>query len=128
MTSCSHARRPALFRCALLGLGLSLSLAAPVQASSDAAWAAHRRDVVNACLQATDLGQARPAGELIEFDDRIGLTALAVTGIESVKGAKPRRARVLCVFDRKTRYAQVAEADALLTPPPAAAPAKSRGR
>lgn len=124
MTSCSTARCPAAFRRALLGLGLAFTFAAPVHASSDAAWAAHRRDVVNACLQATDLGQARPAGDLIEFDDRIGLTALAVTGIEASKGAKPRRARVLCIFDRKTRYAQVADADALLTLPPA----KSRSR
>jgi ribosomal protein L14 len=134
MTLCLTALRPIALRplvlhpftvrplVAALGIATALAAASPARASSEAAWSEHRRDVVNACVEATELRQARPAGDLVEFDDRIGLTALVVTGIEAPRKAKPRRTRVLCIFDRKTRYAQVADADALLTLPTATKP------
>ncbi len=100
----------------------------PAAAASPVAWADHRREVVNACLQVTELRNARPAGELIEFDDTVGQTALLVTGTYPQKHMKGRRGQVLCLFDKRTRYAQVAEADALRTPAKASEKAKKPSR
>jgi hypothetical protein len=47
------------------------------------------------------------------YDDRVGLTALLVSGRYPQPHLKNRAGRVLCLFDRKKREAFVTDADQL---------------
>jgi alkaline phosphatase len=100
--------------CAATGLLLTALL--PAQAATPQAWAAHEQEVIAACLAATALQEARAAGETIEFDDRVGMTVLLLAGREAAPHREGRRARELCLFDKTSRKAAVAPADALFTP------------
>ena len=76
--------------------------------------AAYEKEVVAACVAASNLRRARPGGSLVEFDDRVGVTALVVEGRYPQPHMKNQRGRVLCLFDKKTRTATVSDADAML--------------
>ena len=78
---------------------------------------AHEKEVVSACVAASNLRRAKPGGSLVEFDDRVGVTALIVEGRYPQPHMKNERGRVLCLFDRKTRTATVSDADAMLRKP-----------
>ncbi len=79
--------------------------------------AAYEKEVVSACVAASNLRRARPGGGLVEFDDRVGVTALVVEGRYPQPHMKNQRGRVLCLFDRKTRTATASDADAMLRKP-----------
>jgi hypothetical protein len=79
--------------------------------------AAYEKEVMAACVAASNLRRARPGGGLVEFDDRVGVTALVVVGRYPQPHMKNQRGRVLCLFDRKTRTATVSDADAMLRKP-----------
>jgi hypothetical protein len=49
----------------------------------------------------------------VEFDDRLGFTALIVDGYYPQPHMKNKRGRVLCLFDRRTRTAVVSDADSI---------------
>ncbi len=97
---------------------LLLALAAPVAArgSTPEAWKDFAAEVVQACVAASTLRDARAAGGRIDFDDRIGYSALLITGHYPQPHMNNRSGRELCLFDRRTRSATVAPADGLVPP------------
>lgn len=92
---------------------LMAALTGPALASSPAAWSAHDKEVAARCAKASGLKNAQPAGRPMVFDDSVGMTALLVSGRYPQRHMKNRPARVLCLFDRKSRDAVVTEADQL---------------
>ena len=102
----------------------SALLAGAAQASSPAAWSAHDKEVAAACVKASGLKDAKPAGQPMAYDDSVGMTALLVAGRYPQPHMKNRPGRVLCLFDRKKREAVVTEADQITLAPAAATNAK----
>jgi hypothetical protein len=49
----------------------------------------------------------------VEFDDRIGITAVIIDGYYPQSHTKNKRGRVLCLFDKRTRTVVVSEADSI---------------
>jgi hypothetical protein len=98
----------------------SVLLTGAAQASSPAAWSAHDREVAAACVKASGLKDAKPAGQPMAYDDGVGMTALLVDGRYPQPHMKNRPGRVLCLFDRKKREAVVTEADQITLAPVAA--------
>ena len=89
--------------------------AVPVaSASSPAAWKDYNQRVMAACVAASGLTGAKPVGALIQYDDRVPVTALVLSGTYSQKFMNHRPGRELCVWDRKAGKAYVSEADQLL--------------
>lgn len=97
---------------------LSALLAAPAAASSAEAWAEHEKQVTAACLAASGLKDAKAHTGIMLFDDSVGFDALIVEGEGA--GDHPKgddsgghdgqhHAMVLCLFDKKTGKASVAE-------------------
>ena len=93
---------------ALAVLGKSL----PAHASSSEAWASHRAEVVAKCTQASGLKNAQLMGELIEYDDSVGLTVAFIAGLYPQPHVRDQAGRSLCLFDKRTRRAYSAPADA----------------
>ena len=91
----------------LAGLGTSLS----TQASSPEAWATHKAEVVAKCTLASGLKNAKLVGELIEYDDRLGLTADLIAGVYPQPHMRDQAGRSLCLFDKRTRMAFTVPAD-----------------
>lgn len=52
----------------------------------------------------------------MDFDDRLGYSALLISGRYPQPQMHNKSARELCLFDRRTRKAFVSEADGLVTP------------
>jgi hypothetical protein len=86
-------------------------------ATTPEAWAAHEREVVAACVAASRLRGAKPAGKLIEFDDRVGYSAVVIQGRYPQPHMKNQRGRVLCLFEKKTREVFVSPADSIVSTP-----------
>ncbi|GLS06261.1 hypothetical protein GCM10007860_34370 [Chitiniphilus shinanonensis] len=106
--------RPAAF---LLALNcVALPWVPPATASTPDAWSDSQRAVVQACVRASNLKNAQAGGNVIEFDDRAGVTAVVIAGRYPQRHMKNRPGRELCVYDKETRKAYVSEADSLLTP------------
>jgi len=101
-------------------LAAALIAAGAAQASSPAAWSAHDKEVAAACVKASGLKDAKPAGQPMAYDDGVGMTALLVAGRYPQPHMKNRAGRVLCLFDRKKREAVTIEADQLGLAPAAA--------
>jgi hypothetical protein len=77
------------------------------------AWADYRQEVIAACTAASNLRDPKPGGSLVEFDDRIGITAVIIDGYYPQSHTKNKRGRVLCLFDKRTRTVVVSEADSI---------------
>ena len=92
-------------------------MAGAAQASSPDAWSAHDKEVAAACVKASGLKNAKPAGQPMAYDDSVGMTALLVAGRYPQAHMKNRPGRVLCLFDRKKREAVVTEADQITLAP-----------
>jgi len=92
-----------------------LAAAATAAATTPAEWAAFDREVTAACASASGLRDVRPAGKRVDFDEGVGFVALVIDGRYPQPHMKNRRARVLCLFDKRNRVAIVADADALVT-------------
>lgn len=95
----------------LSGLLYPLGLA---QGATPDAWAAHEKEIVAACVEASNLHGAKPGGKIIDFDDSVGFAALLIDGRYPQPHLKNRRGRVLCLFDKRTRMPFVSGADALI--------------
>jgi hypothetical protein len=85
--------------------------------STPEAWTAHEKEVVSACAAASNLRDATPGGRLVEFEDRVGFTAVVIDGRYPEPHMKNKRGRVLCLFDKRTRTPFVSDADSILRKP-----------
>lgn len=106
-------RIPAFAPPLTLAVAVALLAATPLQASSPQAWDAQRRQLREACRQASALRQTRPLGDPVDFPE---LVALLQGGIYPQPHMAGRRGRELCLFDKRSGRARVAEADRLLQP------------
>ncbi len=105
----------------IVGRALALSIAsilfvlptATLAASPDA-WAAHRSEVASRCIQASGLRSAKLAGEIIDYDDRVGFTAVVVKGTSPQPHMKNIQGRSLCLFSKQTRTAHASTADQII--------------
>jgi hypothetical protein len=112
-------------RCGAAIATLIIALSAqPTAASTPEAWSAHAQEVIGACAAASGLRQPHAAGELIEFDDRVGYTAVLIAGHYPQPQMHGARGRVLCLFDKRTRQANISVADGILHPRASAAPTR----
>ncbi|WP_188984786.1 hypothetical protein [Pseudomonas matsuisoli] len=93
---------------------IPLFLTGHVQASSDDAWRAYERDMRERCLGASQLKNARIAGEPVMFDDRLAVSALVINGQYPQPHMKEQRGRELCIYDRRSKTAYISEADKLI--------------
>ncbi len=78
------------------------------------AWAAHEKEVVAACVKASNLHGAKAGGKIIDFDDSVGFAALVIDSRYPQPHMKNRRGRVLCLFDKRTRMPFVSGADSIV--------------
>lgn len=91
---------------------LAAVLAAPfAQASSSAAWSAHQKEAIAACIKQSGLRDVKAISRPVEFDDRVAYTAVTLEGRYPQKHMKNQIGRELCLFDRKKRQAFVAETE-----------------
>lgn len=97
----------------IIGLGLA---AAPALAATPAAWTAERRAAVKACVLAADLSQPTTAAP-IAFSDTHAVDTILVSGRWKPAHMKRARATMLCLYDRRTRLAEVQEASGWTAPP-----------
>ena len=103
---------------ALVTLGLG---GMPANASSPGAWNAYGQEVQQACIAASGLRNARPAGERLDLSDPGGGSLISVLLLE---GTAPQphmnssREVELCVYEASSRQARVADADRLTTRKP----------
>ncbi|MBD9413787.1 hypothetical protein IB234_04345 [Pseudomonas sp. PDM16] len=91
-----------------------LIVAGQAQASSEQAWQAQERDMRERCLAASQLQQARIAGEPVLFDDQLGISALVISGRYPQPHMQGQRGRELCLYQRSSGTAHIAEADRLI--------------
>jgi hypothetical protein len=89
--------------------------AAPALASSPDAWAASARAGRAACIKAADLAKPTVSANLV-FSDRIGRDALLVRGTYKQRHMRGARGTMLCLYDRRTRTAEVQEAKGWTAP------------
>lgn len=78
------------------------------------AWAAHEKEVVTACAAASNLHDPTPGGRAVDFDDRVGFTAVIIDGYYPQPHMQNKRGRVLCLFDKRTRIPFVSAADSIV--------------
>jgi hypothetical protein len=96
-------------------VGCALGAAwAVVAASTPEAWSAYDQEVVKACVGASSLRDARAAGTRVDFDDSVGYSALLIIGRYPQPHMQNQPGRELCLFDKRTRTAVVADADSLI--------------
>lgn len=88
-------------------------LALPAHATTPDAWKSHKAEVIAKCTKASGLQDAKLVGELIEYDDSIGLTAALIAGTYPQPHMRNKPGRSLCLFDKRSRTANVAPADSL---------------
>jgi hypothetical protein len=74
----------------------------------------YEKEVTAACIRASGLTDAKPAGKLVVFDDRLGVSAIVIQGEYPQKHMKNAQGRVLCLFHNKTRTPYISEATDLL--------------
>ncbi|MGB9332119.1 MAG: hypothetical protein WCB10_15245 [Steroidobacteraceae bacterium] len=68
-------------------------------ASTPQAWSAYDQEVLEACVAASSLREVRPAGARVDFDDRIGYSALLIVGHYPQPHMRNQPGRELCLFD-----------------------------
>lgn len=88
---------------------LTALLATPALASTEAAWVAHDKAARAACIAASGLLRAT-ASSPIMFSDRTGYDVLLVRGIYRQRFMKGAAGTMLCLYERRTRRAEVSEA------------------
>lgn len=85
-----------------------------VKASSPEAWAKHLQEVTSSCIRVSGLRNARSAGKIIIFGDDVGYDVLMIKGNYPQPHMKNRVGQMLCLFNRRTRKANISEADGIL--------------
>ncbi|UAK26334.1 hypothetical protein [Sphingomonas nostoxanthinifaciens] len=84
-------------------------LATAASASTEASWRASNAAGRAACIRAAGL-RAATASAPVGFSDAIGRDAILVTGVYRQAFMKGARGTMLCLYDRRTHNAEVAEA------------------
>jgi hypothetical protein len=97
-----------------LWMGYLLLVSGAATASTPEAWSAYDKEVIAKCVAASHLRDAHPGGQRIDFDDRVGMSALFIVGHYPQPHMNNQRGRELCLFDKKTKTATVADADTSL--------------
>lgn len=99
---------------AIVAMSGVLATFSPAHGASPKAWSAHEKEVVSACVNASNLRDAKPGGAMIEFDDRVAFTAMVIEGRYPQSHMQNQRGRELCLFDKRTRTPFISEADAIV--------------
>lgn len=95
-------------------LATLLFCAASAQASTPEAWQEQDKRMLAACTKLSGLKEVKAAGQPVLFDDRLGITALALSGRYPQAHMKNRAGRELCLYQRKSGKAFISEADNLI--------------
>ena len=86
-----------------------VAAAGPASASTGAAWAASSKAGRAACIAAANF--ARPSVSApLSFSDQVGRDAILVRGMYKQRFMKNAWGTMLCLYDRRTHRAEVAEA------------------
>ena len=93
----------------LILAGALAAISTPGSASTTAAWASSVKAGKAACLKASDLARPTASGP-IGFSDQIGRDAYLVRGMYKQRFMKGASGTMLCLYDRRTRRAEVSEA------------------
>ncbi|SER56519.1 hypothetical protein SAMN03159444_04459 [Pseudomonas sp. NFACC02] len=97
---------------------LALTAAAgQASASSPDAWKAFDKTLVDSCVAASSLKNAKPAGAPAMFDDSVGYSALLIKGQYKQAFMKNKTGTELCLYDRKNKKALITEWDNVTTLP-----------
>lgn len=90
---------------------LAVAIAAvPVAASTPQAYRELDRASSMACLRASGFRNAAFAPSPLRFSDRLGVDARLITGTFPQPHMKGRQGMALCLYDRKTKRAEVVDA------------------
>lgn len=93
------------------------AVAGQASASSPDAWKAFDKTLVDSCVSASSLKNAKPAGAPASFDDSVGYSALLIKGQYKQAFMKNKTGTELCLYDRKNKKALSTEWDNLTTLP-----------
>src|SRR3546814_17462466 len=94
---------------ALMIAGLAIA-ALPAVAATPQAYEELDRTSSLACLRASGFRDAAYAPEPLRFSDRLGVDARLVTGTYAQSDMKGKQGMVLCLYDRKSKRAEVVDA------------------
>lgn len=103
-------------RTTLLLLTLA-AVAGQASASSPDAWKAFDKTLIDSCVAASSLKNAKPAGTSAMFDDSVGYSALLIKGQYKQAFMKNKTGTELCLYDRKNKKALITEWDNVTTLP-----------
>jgi hypothetical protein len=88
----------------------TLLTAPPTEASSPDVIEQHQQEVMNHCLEISNLRNPQPMGSIITFGDDVGYDALMVRGHYPQPHMSNQVGRSLCLFNRRTRHAYTSDA------------------
>ncbi|MDB6048970.1 MAG: hypothetical protein JWR17_1716 [Pseudomonas sp.] len=86
-------------------------------ASSDQAWRDLDKAIIDSCVKASHLKDAKPAGSAALFDDSVGYNALLLKGRYPQAQMKNKIGTELCLYQRQSQTAVVTEWDSMSTLP-----------
>lgn len=86
-------------------------------ASTPEAWSALDKAMIDSCLKASQLKNAKPAGASAMFDDSVGYSALLLKGRYPQPHMKNQAGTELCLYQRQSKKATVTEWDNVTTVP-----------
>lgn len=95
-------------RALILSILAAAASAAPAFASTSGSYAALDRQTTAACARASGLRDAT-VGPVVRFSDRLAMDARTVTGTYPQTHMKGAKGTMLCLYDRRTRRAEVQE-------------------
>ena len=95
----------------VLGFVASSAVASVTFASSEQAWKKHDQNIKSACIKASQLKNAKPASNVMLFDDRVGYSALLIQGQYPQAHMKNKTGQELCLWNKTTKKAYLSEAD-----------------
>jgi len=93
------------------------ALATHANASTPEAWSALDKAMIDSCLKASQLKNAKPAGAGAMFDDSVGYNALLLKGRYPQPHMKNQAGTELCLYQRQSRKATVTEWDNITNVP-----------
>lgn len=93
----------------VLGFVASSVITSVTFASSEQAWKKHDQDIKLACVKASQLKNAKPASNVMLFDDRVGYSALLIQGQYPQAHMKNKTGQELCLWNKTTKKAYLSE-------------------